>query len=123
MKQSKIISAYKALVSLSDLKLPAINAWRLYRLKKALYDQYAFQTEQEKALIKETQATVQKDGSVLFASEDDRKKFLNRMGELANMEVDIEFEPVVLRFDDVPAISLNELDSLDGFIIIDAERG
>lgn len=118
MKQSKIIAAYKALQTFSDAKLPTIIAYKLYKLKKALEPQYEFQGEQEQVIVEDTGAQVKPDGTVTFKDKQTQADFFVKMKELANMEVDLDIQPIELSIDDLPRVSVNDLESLSDFIIL-----
>lgn len=118
MKQYQINKAYNALGRLANMQLPVRDSRNLYMLSKQLDDAYSFEVEQEKKLIEKYNGVLTGDGGVTFPSNDEAKKFSEDLAELNNLEVDVEFDPVVISCDamDGQRISPFDVACLDGFV-------
>lgn len=121
MKQVKIINAYRTLMNMAGETFPLPVAYKLYKLRKALEPQYDFQTEQERAAVEEFNGHFDDETKkIVFESVEVGEKFIKKLEELANMEVELEFEPVTINMNDIRMeITPNDIEKLDGFIIFE----
>lgn len=120
MKQGKIIAAFRTINRLAGEQLPLPYAYGIWKMREKLTTQWKFQAEQERKLMDELHGTPKEDGTVLFPTPNETKEFVDRMQELADMDVDIEIEPV--KIDMAKAnmeISGEEIGKLDGFVIFE----
>ena len=116
MHQSQIILAYKSLAKLSRQDIPIRGACRLHRLSQALKPVWDFQAQEEGKLIEKLNPTLT-DGAVTFKSEQDAQEYASRLKELAEMEVDdIVYTPVTMPIPDGVAMSVRDIEALDGFV-------
>lgn len=114
-KQKNVIKAYNALLKIYDRVIDGYISLPLFRLKKALTAQYQFQQAQEQKLTMKYGEGINKDRTVRFKSEADKDEFFQALGEMAEMDVEVEWKRISLVVDEVP-FSVKELDALDGFI-------
>lgn len=121
MKQYQINKAYSALSRLANMQLPVRDSRNLYMLSKQLDDAYNFELEQEKKLIEKYHGVFTKDGGVTFANSDDANGFGAELKELNNLEVEVEFDPVVIDCDAMgdQRISPFDVACLDGFVMFE----
>lgn len=121
MKQYQINKAYSALGRLANMPLPVRVARDLYMLSKQLDDSYNFELEQEKKLIAKYNGVFTNDGGVTFANSEDANAFGEELTELNNLEVDVEFDPVVIDCDAMgdQKISPFDIACLDGFVFFE----
>ena len=121
MKQYQINKAYSALSRLANMQLPVRDSRNLYMLSKQLDNAYNFELEQEKKLIEKYHGVFTKDGGVTFANSDDSNGFGAELKELNNLEVEVEFDPVVIDCDAMgdQRISPFDVACLDGFVMFE----
>ena len=113
MKQSKIIIAYNALPSLSNVKgFSKYEQWDLYKLRNLLKPHYDFQVEQETMIKNKYAEFADDDGNI---SGEYAKSYLKELNELNDMNVELEEfnKPRIQMKDD---ITLTLIDALDDFI-------
>lgn len=118
MKQYQINKAYNALGRLADMQLPVRDSRNLYMLSKQLGDAYDFALQQEKKLIEKYNGVLTGDGGITFSNSDEMKKFSEELAELNNLEIDVEFDPVIISCDAMEGqrISPSDIACLDGFV-------
>lgn len=121
MRQYQINKAYSALGRLANMQLPVRDSRNLYMLSKQLENAYNFELEQEKKLIVKHHGTLTGNGEVTFPNNDEAKKFGEELAELNNLEVDIEFDHVIILCDAMgnQKISPFDIACLDGFVIFE----
>lgn len=126
MKQGKIIVAYKLIRKLGgELDIPWELKRRLADFRRQLQPTWDFQEEQERAAVEALQARHKKKaGENLSDAEISQiqNELNKRLNELANMDVDIEIQPIRItvsrQLERVlnKVLTGNELLDLDGFI-------
>lgn len=118
MKQMEINKTYGALSHLSQMQLPINIAYKVYSLIKKLDEPYKFAMEQEKKLIEKYKGEFKNDGSISFASIDDKVAFQKEFFELQNLEHDIDFEKIIIKTDDLgkQTITAADIFALEGFV-------
>ena len=121
MKQYQINKAYSALGRLANMQLPVRDSRNLYMLSKQLDNAYNFELEQEKKLIEKYHGVLTGDGGVTFPNSDETKKFGEELAELNNLEVEVEFDPVVISCDAMEDQRISPFDvaCLDGFVMFE----
>lgn len=119
MKQYQINKAYNALGRLANMQLPVRDARNIYMLSKQLDNAYNFELEQEKKLIDKYHGVFTNDGGVTFASKEDGDNFGKALAELNNLDVDVDFDPVVISCEAMgdQRISPFDVACLDGFVV------
>ena len=124
MKQGKIIAAYNTIENLrkQDVRYPSTVSMALFRTKKALEAQYEFQSEEEKKLVEELNPTQEDNGTLKFASEEDAQKFVNRMREINDIDVDLDYTKQKIKLRDEFGLTLDEIETLDPFIEFDTDE-
>ena len=121
MKQYKINNAYPILAKIINFDLPIYKAKEIYLLIKKIEEHYKFALEHEKKIIKDCSGVIQDDGSIKFDTPENAQLFKQKSEELYNMEVDIDFSPIHLNYDDVRDQKLKPIDifNLEDFIVFD----
>ncbi len=121
MKQYQINRAYNALGRMANMQLPVRDSRNLYMLSKQLDDAYSFEVEQEKKLIEKYNGVLAGDGRVTFPNDDEAKKFSEELAELNDLEVDVEFDPVIISCDAMREQRISPFDvaCLDGFVVFE----
>lgn len=114
--QGKAIKAYLALQTMGQNKLPSTTAYKLFRLKKALQDVVEFQTEEEKKLVDECGGTVTESGTIIIEDAEKRREYAEKRKELDGMECDVNYNQIKLSSAEIREMSINEMESLDGFV-------
>lgn len=118
MKQYQINRAFGALGRLANMQLPVRDSRNVYMLSKRLENAYNFELEQEKKLIEKYHGTLSNDGGVVFQNSEDAAGFNAELAELNNLDVEVEFDPVVINCDamDDQRITPFDIACLDGFV-------
>ena len=118
IKQSKIVKAYRALTTLGEINIPLRVSYQVFLLKKTLEPHYLFQAEKEKKLLEGLGGIVNKDGVIKFKQADAVNKFKNTIKELGDIDVEIDFEPIVLDISQIEDLKMkaNDIECLDGFV-------
>lgn len=102
LTNGQIFGAANALALLAQTSLPIPAAFRLSQNLKRLQGHVAEYEEFRQGIFKEHGQTgadgtlVVKDDHYVFASEEDEAEALRKVGELAGLEVDVEYTPVKL---------------------------
>ena len=118
VKQSKIVKAYRALAALAETDIPLRASYQIFLLKKILEPHYLFQAEKEKKMLDGLGGIVNKDGAIKFKQADAVNKFKNTIKELGDIDVEIDFEPVILDMNQMEDLKMkaNDIECLDGFV-------
>ena len=116
MTQRRAVEAYGALVRIGT-KVSGETAFALFRLKKALQTSVDFQIEEEQKLIEKHGGKITAEGRVIIADDAEREAFLADRKELGDVECDVQ--PVTIRAEKVPEITLADIEALDGFVIFE----
>lgn len=109
-----VCSAYKALNKLIMRELPLRLGMSLYRLRESLKETYSFACLEERKAQEAFNVELMNGGNLHFDSPEKREKYLDRIQEVLNTEVDIAVSPV-----DISEMSGNilvNLGALDGFV-------
>ena len=115
LTQQRAVVAYGTLAGMGQ-KVSGKTAFSLFKLKQTLRGIVDFQSEEEMKLVKKYGATVTDDGRILPGDDPEKfKKLLKEKAELNEMECEID--PAEIRLDDIPEITMNEIEALDGFVI------
>ena len=117
MKQLKIIQAYKDLELLSDIKdYHSQEQWALYVLRKELRSSVEFYKERTEAIMEKYREFANDDGVIKGQPYQDYLKDIN---DLNNLDIEIEFNKIVLPF--VDGISFKLAESLEDFVEFKSE--
>lgn len=116
MKQGKIIKAYYVLKNMAGESYPLPVAYALYNLRKSMESQADFQLEQEKKLMNEFNGTVTENGMINFGNSENAQKFVEKLKELEDLEVEFVFTPINLPLTEDIKITPNDIEKLDGFV-------
>lgn len=112
MTQGKAIQAYFTLFALKGVK--GSTAFTVYKLKNELKKIVDFQSEEEKKIIEKHGGTISESGKVTLPEKADAKTYEQEMNELHNIECDLE--PVEIAIDNLPEITVPQIEALDGII-------
>lgn len=113
MKQGKASGAYMALVTMGQ-KVTGKTAYSLFKLKTEIEKVVQFQEGEKDKLIKKYGGVIMDNGMVRIDDPAKMKQFVQEVHNLFDLECDIK--PIELKIDDVPDITLKEIDSLNGFV-------
>lgn len=121
---SKIISAYKALLRLAEKPLPLKAAYALHQAKRALTPQWEFILEQEQKSIRAQGGEIGENGQIVFSGPEKRAAFLARENELTRMKTEIDLPPLRIDAAALPdlSVSVSDLEALDGIVEIGGEE-
>ena len=118
--QGSVIKAYKTLDKLCGERMPVRLAYSLFSMRKSMESSYAFQMEKEQEIIKEHVSGF--DGETLeFKTDKDKEDFVAEMTDLAQMEVDVDAEPVHIPLSTDMALTADDIGNLIGFVEFDEE--
>lgn len=113
--QGSVIKAYKAIEALSNQPLPLPVSYKLFKLKKKLAPHFEFQETQELSLFDQYRPTFE-NGELIFASNEDRDQFIEKMKEVGSLEVEVDMEPEQMQMDENMKISISTIEALAEFI-------
>ena len=111
--QRRAVLAHRIIQRMS-MRVAGKAAFSLFRLKKQLKEIMDFQGEEQEKLVKKYGGAIADNGMILIADQEKRKEFDQEDKELGAMECEIQ--PVDIRAKDVPDITLEEIEILDGFV-------
>ena len=118
--QGSVIKAYKTLDKLCGERMPVRLAYSLFSMRKSMESSYAFQMEKEQEIIKEHVSGF--NGETLeFKTDKDKEDFVAEMTDLAQMEVDVDAEPVHIPLSTDMALTADDIGNLIGFVEFDEE--
>lgn len=89
MTLQQMLNAIPALQNIVNLKLPAKQAYALFKLGKEINNQREFFAEEEKKLIEKYNGKVSEQGQITFEDAANQQNFLKDYIELNNMDADI----------------------------------
>lgn len=118
MKQYKIITAYNIIEEMRKKKIeyPSTVSYALFRVKKALQDQYEFQSEEERKILEELKPDVNGPGQFDFHNNENAQRFLDRLEELRQLDVDLDYTKPTIKLTDNLPMTIEEAEALDDFI-------
>ena len=73
--------------------MPVRLAYSLFSMRKSTESFYSFQAEREREIIKEYVDSMESE-ALTFKTDEDKEKFVKEMTNLAQMEVNVDTEPV-----------------------------
>jgi len=117
MKQYTITKAYQALVRFSRLNLPMSTAYAVYMLMNTIEPAYRCGAKLEQDILLSLNIETHGD-RMAFPDKDAAEKYLEKMRELNDMDVDIEVKPIDVSCDALGDQKMMPADirSLEGFI-------
>ena len=113
--QEKALKAYTAIGKVRN-KVKGKAALALYKLKRELQVNIDYQVEEEKKLVEEYGGIINDRGFIEIQDADKRAEFAKAYAELNATECSIDSEPVTVNMDNCPDITLEEIESLAGFV-------
>jgi len=111
----KALIAYAALTRMGQ-KATGKAAFSLFRMKQKLEEVVRFQGEQERTLAEKHGTKIMEDGALIFPDDKAKAAFMEDKKALYDMEIDPEIEPIKVQIDQLPAINMEEIEALNGFI-------
>lgn len=115
--QRRAVIAYSTLTAMGQRDLPTATALSLFRLRRALKEIVDFQSEQEQKLAKKLGVTISEQGVFQYPDAETRAKFAKEHDALVATECDVSADPVEVSINEIDRLSMNEIESLDGFVI------
>lgn len=117
MKQTRVIEAYKALTRIAGQDIPVRMAWAIANQLNALKPFWQFQLDEERRFLESHSWKPHENGGFVFDDVNDAMAFNQRMGEIAELEQDVDIKPFTISVDDDIKISANDLNTLAGEFI------
>lgn len=117
--QHHAVEAYKVLVRYSKENFQNRTvALKLFYLKKALKPSWDFQLEQDQVILRACNGVSDDYGNVSFPGDtgENKTKWVEMVNDLATTEVEIDTDPIELKLDDVPRLTIEDMEGLDGFV-------
>ena len=89
-------------------------------MRKSTESFYSFQVEREQEIFKEYVNGMENE-ALTFKTDEDKEKFVKEMTDLAQMEVDVDAEPVHIPLSMDMALTADDIGNLIGFVEFDEE--
>ena len=116
---SQVISAYKAVMNMSQMLLPVAEALKLYKIRKALEEKFDFFTEEEQKRISACEGEVSENGVIIFPNAEKQKEYSIQYKELTSMPIEITVDSITLDLDKLNGkITVDDILALEGLIEI-----
>ncbi len=115
MKQGKIIMAIKTLDKLKSQQMALSLSYRLYKLRKELQPHWDWQVEQEMQML-EKFGEHNENGMTI--KQEARADMDSALALIVDTEVEQDWNPVKIAVSDDLMISVEDIEALDGFIMI-----
>lgn len=118
MTQMEAVKAYKALLSLSESKMPVARALAVFRAKKALSPAFEFHAEQERLIAERHHAKVE-NGSYKLDDPEEAQKMAEELKELCETDSGINVPKVTVKADDGIRLSPADIEALEPILTIE----
>ena len=118
MTQMEAVKAYKALLSLSESKMPVATALAVFRAKKALSPAFEFHAEQERKIAESHNARVE-NGSYKVDDPEEAQKMVADLKELCEMDCGIKIDPITIKADDGIRLTPSDIEALEPVLTIE----
>ncbi len=116
MIQLKIYKAYEETQILIKENNLSINAkWQLFKLRKELLPYYEFYASESQQLISKYKTTI-KGNLIEFESPELAQEYQSKQEEIDKFDVEISLSEHQLKLSDIPNITVEQIELLDGFI-------
>lgn len=119
MNQGDVIKAFPALISLTEQRMDAATAWKLFTLMEKFEGVIRFQRDAEQKLVEQYEGKYNEDGSITFKERGRFAEFSKKLEELHGINLDFEIEPIEI---DITAnsiqISPRDIMNLKGIVEI-----
>jgi len=131
MKYGELTRVMNAIQRLSEMDMPARDAYKIYKLSQSMKNICSFCMERERSLIEKYGATVNKDGTIQFGQDagntDEAKRnanmeaFVQEVNDFRNTEAETDFSTVTLQLDELSGqkIAPADIAALDGIVIFE----
>lgn len=118
MKQYKIINAYKIIqdIEKKDKEYPLTISHAIFKVKRALQDQWDFQIAEEQKIFAKYHPKQLEDGRFQVDSEELGAEWMDKLTQLSNMDVDIDYSKPQIRITDDVGLTVREVDALSDFV-------
>lgn len=117
MTQIEAVKAYKALISLTECKMPFSTALAVFKAKKTLSPAFEFHAEQERLIADRYHATAE-NGSYHVEDPEEAQKMVADLKELCEMDCGIKVDPVTIKADDGIRLSPADIEALEPILTI-----
>lgn len=122
MTPIQVISAYKAVLRLSETAFPYKTARSVAGLKNRLAEEVETISAAEKAIVEKYGGTISKNGAISIEDQEQAEKCADALNEFRNQDDDIRLPHVDLsKFSDNVRISPAAIDALEGIVIFEQE--
>lgn len=118
MIKTTMNEAFNAYLTLSRIrsKVKGMDALHLFHLKNMLQESVDFQNEEEGKLIEEAGGVITDNGTIIIADPEKKKAYMKARKELAEMQTEVQTEPVKVNLERNPDITMEEIELLQGFV-------
>ena len=128
MTYGELTRAMKAVQKLSEMDMPARDAYRVFKLNQSMDSIRAFCGEHERGILEKNGGTIEQDGSIRFThgdSEADQREgsanmeaFIREIEAFHDTEAEADIAPVTLRLDALDGQKITPADfaALDGIV-------
>jgi hypothetical protein len=124
MTLQQMLNAIPVLQDIVNLKLPAKQAYSLFKLGKEINNQREFFANEERKLVEKFKGSVNEEGQISFEDPADQQGFIKEYVELNNMDADISVSlPIKVDIDYLGGESLtaNDIELLSGIVEFDEQ--
>ena len=111
IKQKQAIDAYREVRKLETQDMDGSQAIMLFALREALEPQFRFQDEQEHKYSMMLNCPIRPDGTISFPDAETRRKYLDKIDELSEIEVELNWELKRFNINGI-RISMNGIEAL-----------
>lgn len=121
MTHGKAYNAYLALNQIRNL-VKGMDALHVFHMKNVLREAVDFMGEEEMRLVKEAGGTITETGMVIIEDNEKRKAYLAERKKLDDIPLQTVPEPISIRIDRCPDVTMEQIEMLDGFVIFEEEE-
>ena len=118
MTQIEAVKAYKALLNLSECKMPIAAALAVFRAKKALSPAFEFHAEQERKIAESHHAKVE-NGSYKINDPEEAQKMVAELKELCEADSGITVDRITIKADDGIRLSPADIEALEPILMVE----
>lgn len=111
MTQKDIITAYKKIDEIKNMKLPAAISLKVFMFKKRVKEFYDWQVEEERRIFAEYGASINDKNNVVIKDPAKIKEFTDEINALGNLEHE-DVEKVDLPIDAFDTLTIEDIEAL-----------
>ena len=121
MIKTTMQKAFDGFVTLTRIrgKVKGMDALHLFHMKNMLREPVDFQNEEELKLVEEHGGTVTDNGTIIIADPEKREAYRVARKQLAEMECEVQTDPVKVNLERNPDITMEEIELLQDFVIFE----